>query len=41
MGQVATTVTKVVGAKAGEGVANGLMMYRLGRATTRLLQPTC
>ena len=41
MGQVATTVSKVVGAKAGEGVANGLMMYRLGRATTRLLQPTC
>lgn len=41
MGQVASTVTKVVGAKAGEGVANGLMMYRLGRATTKLLQPTC
>lgn len=41
MGPVATKVTKVVGTKAGEGVANGLMMYRLGRATTKLLQPTC
>lgn len=41
VGQVASKITTVIGAKAGEGVANGLMMYRLGRSTTKLLQPTC
>ncbi|NCP01847.1 MAG: DUF697 domain-containing protein [Deltaproteobacteria bacterium] len=40
-GQVGSKIAKVVGSKAVEGVANGLMMYRLGRATTKLLQPTC
>ncbi len=40
VGQVASTITTAIGSKTGEGVANGIMMFRLGKATRKLLQPT-
>ena len=36
--QVAGAVAKMVGSKVAEGTANGLMIYRLGKATSKLLQ---
>ena len=38
---VAGTVAKMVGSKVAEGTVNGLMIYRLGKATSKLLQPSC
>ena len=40
-GQVAGAVAKMAGSKIAEGTANGLMIYRLGKATSKLLQPSC
>ena len=40
LGQTTAKMGKIVGSKVGEGVANGVMIYRLGKATTKLLQPT-
>jgi len=40
-GQVAAgAIAKVIGSKVAEGTANGLMIYRLGKSTSKLLQPS-
>lgn len=39
-GQFTAKGGKILGSKAGEGLANGILLYRLGKATSKLLQPT-